>query len=74
LRAKVQFEARIVAVGLGGRSVRWLADNVFKVPHTTLAERRSRRRLDLAPKEEWFRALNEWADWQRLGSKFGASR
>lgn len=74
VQAKIRFEARLVELGLDKMSMRDLAAAVFQVPHSTLSERRSRRRVDLAPKDEWFDALDEYAKFAQLNRRFGGAR
>jgi hypothetical protein len=74
VQAKIRFEARLTELGLDKLSMRDLAAEVFRVPHTTLSERRSRRRVDLAPRDEWFDALDEYAQWSQLNRRFGGAR
>lgn len=74
VQAKIRFEARLTELGLDKKSMRDLAAEVFHVPHTTLSERRSRRRVDLAPRDEWFVALDDYAKWAQLNPRFGGAR
>lgn len=69
LRAKDDFDTAIEAAGLGNDSVRLLA-TFFGVKKSTLHERMSRRRTDLAPLPEWFTRLREYAEFRRLSAQF----
>jgi hypothetical protein len=74
MQAKIRFEARLAELGLDKKSMRDLAAEVFQVPHSTLSERRSRRRVDLAPKDEWFAVLDDYAQWSQHNRRFGGAR
>lgn len=69
LLQKEQFESALSAARLASLSCRNLAA-WFGVPKSTLDERRSPRRTDLAPLPEWFDQLREYDEWLRLNAKF----
>lgn len=69
LRAKDDFDQAIEAAGLGNDSVRLLA-KFFGVKKSTLHERMSRRRTDLAPLPSWFAKLRDYAEFRRLSAQF----
>lgn len=68
-RSKSEFEARIVAAGLGEDTVRQLAA-FFDTKRSTLFERMSPRRKDLAPLPAWFKKLDDYIEFNRLLAVF----
>ena len=69
VRAKEAFDVAIESAGLGEETVRKLA-TFFGVKKSTLHERMSRRRTDLAPLPEWFTKLADYAEFNRLCAVF----
>jgi hypothetical protein len=69
LRSKEAFVVALEGAGLGEDSIRTLAA-FFGVKRSTLFERMSRRRTDLAPLPEWFAKLADYAEFNRLCAVF----
>lgn len=69
IRSKEAFDVAIEGAGMGEDSVRALA-LFFGVKKSTLHERMSRRRTDLAPLPEWFQKLADFAEFNRLAAVF----
>lgn len=69
LRSKEAFDVAIESAGLGEETIRGLA-MFFGVKKSTLHERMSRRRPDLAPLPEWFAKLADYAEFNRLAAVF----
>jgi hypothetical protein len=72
-RAKARFAERLVELGLHEMSVRDLAADVLGVAKSTLHERLSSRRRDLAPLPEWFEKLDRYEALVKLSREFGVA-
>jgi hypothetical protein len=71
-RAKARFGERLVELGLHERSVRRVAA-MLGVAKSTLHERLSPRRRDLAPLPEWFEKLDRYEALLKLSGEFGVA-
>ena len=67
--AKERFAVRVAHVLGSDESIRDLA-TFFGVKRTTLHERMRLARTDLAPLQEWFAKLDDYAEFQRLADEF----
>jgi hypothetical protein len=67
--AKESFAVRVAQVLGAGESVRGLA-LFFGVARSTLHERMSPRRPDLAPLPEWFAKLDNYEQFETLAAEF----
>ncbi len=73
LCAKRRFADRLRELGLNEMSVRDLAADVIGVAKSTLFERLSERRRDLAPLDEWFEKLDRYEALVKLSREFGVA-